>query len=69
MIRKLEDRIAKDHKDREYDSDDEIKAAMKTYDDRLTFINKVDARTFGATKEIKAPEKVVDKTPAEEDQN
>lgn len=35
-----------DFKDRDYDSDDDLKKAMMTYDDRLTFINKCDACVF-----------------------
>lgn len=35
-----------DYKDREYDSDDDIRAQMMTYDDRLSIINKIDHMNF-----------------------
>lgn len=33
-------------KDREYDSDDDLRKEMLTYDDRLTFVNKTDREVF-----------------------
>ena len=35
-----------DWRDRDHDSDDEVKAAMMTFDDRLTLINKIDHQSF-----------------------
>ena len=35
-------RKQQDFKDREYDSDDDLKKEMLTYDDRLTFVNHAD---------------------------
>ena len=35
-------RKQQDYKDREYDSDDDLKKEMLTYDDRLTFVNHTD---------------------------
>ena len=45
-LKHLARQTAIDVKDREYDSDDEIKLEMKTYDDRLSFINKIDAQAY-----------------------
>ena len=42
VAKKMARQTAIDFKDREYDSDDEIKKNMKTYDERLTYINKYD---------------------------
>jgi hypothetical protein len=39
-------------KDREYDSDDELKRKMVTYDERLTFINKFDAKHFQTSDQV-----------------
>ena len=49
MIKKLARQKEIDFKDREYDSDDDLKKSMMTYDDRLTFINKFDADLYRAT--------------------
>jgi hypothetical protein len=35
-----------DYRDREHDSDDELKQEMMTYDDRLTIINRCDYRNY-----------------------
>ena len=35
-------RKQQDYKDREYDSDDDLRKEMLTYDDRLTFVNHTD---------------------------
>ena len=40
-------REALDYKDRDYDSDDDVRKEMTTYDDRLTYINEVDCKLFG----------------------
>ena len=40
-------RKQQDLKDREYDSDDEVRKEMTTYDDRMTYCNKVDRKVFG----------------------
>lgn len=40
-------RKQQDYKDREYDSDDDLRKEMLTYDDRLTFVNKLDHKVFG----------------------
>ena len=45
-----------DYKDRDYDSDDDIKKEMMTYDDRLTFINQVDLKLFGKPEDEVKPE-------------
>ena len=47
-------RKAQDFKDREYDSDDEIKKEMMTYDDRLTYINQVDYQRYGEARPSQA---------------
>ena len=57
----LQRREAQDYKDRDYDSDDDIKKEMMTYDDRLTFINKVDHRLFGKDEEVKKKEETKQK--------
>ena len=43
-------RKQQDFKDREYDSDDDLRKEMLTYDDRLTFVNKIDSKLFNSTK-------------------
>ena len=48
-----------DIKDREYDSDDEVKLQMKTYDDRLSFINKIDAKAYTKSQSTK-PQSIKD---------
>ena len=40
-------RVALDYKDRDYDSDDDVRKEMLTYDDRLSYINEVDRKLFG----------------------
>lgn len=40
--KKVERRVAQDYKDREYDSDDEVRREMLTFDERLTLVNKID---------------------------
>jgi len=35
-----------DYRDREHDSDDELKQEMMTYDDRLSLINSADYRNY-----------------------
>ena len=42
-------RRQQDWKDREYDSDDDLKKQMMTYDDRLTFVNDLDHKVFGSS--------------------
>ena len=39
-------RRQQEYKDRDYDSDDDLRKEMLTYDDRLTFVNKVDYKLF-----------------------
>lgn len=46
-------RRQQDWKDREYDSDDDLKKAMMTYDDRLTFVNELDHKVFGSPTNLK----------------
>ena len=50
-------RRQQDYKDREYDSDDEIRKEMMTYDDRMTFVNNLDREVFAkdSEKEVTAP--------------
>lgn len=53
-------RRQQDWKDREYDSDDDLKKQMMTYDDRLTFVNELDHKVFGSPinpKDADAPKK------------
>ena len=40
-------RRKQDFKDREYDSDDDLRNEMTTYDDRMTYVNKADLKVFG----------------------
>ena len=47
----MQKREALDYKDRDYDSDDDVRKEMMTFDDRLTFINNVDRKLFGKDKE------------------
>lgn len=49
MLKKLARQKEIDFKDRDYDSDDDLKKSMMTYDDRLTFINKCDASLYKAS--------------------
>lgn len=44
--KQIEKQAKIDYKDREYDSDDDIRAQMMTYDDRLSIINKIDHMNF-----------------------
>ena len=44
-------RKQQDYKDREYDSDDDLRKEMMTFDDRLTFVNKLDQKVFDPTGE------------------
>ena len=39
-------RRKQDFKDREYDSDDDLRKEMTTYDDRMTYVNKADLKVF-----------------------
>ena len=43
----LEKRKRQDLKDKEYDSDDDLKKELLTYDDRLSFINQIDRQIHG----------------------
>jgi hypothetical protein len=45
-LRQQEKQALMDYKDREYDSDDEVKQQMMTYDDRLTLINQLDHQNY-----------------------
>ena len=57
----MQKREAQDYKDREVDSDDEARKEMMTFDERLTYINLIDRKVFGASEEKKEdPEKVID---------
>ena len=51
-----------EYKDREYDSDDDLRKEMMTFDDRLTYINKLDQKIFGSSskKEEEKPKKTAD---------
>ena len=49
-----------DYKDREYDSDDDLRKEMMTFDDRLTFINKLDRKIFGVKKEAESDKPKID---------
>jgi len=49
MLKKLARQKEIDFKDRDYDSDDDLKKSMMTYDDRLTFINKCDTSLYKAS--------------------
>ena len=39
-------RQQQDYKDREYDSDDDLRKEMLTYDDRMTYVNQLDSKVF-----------------------
>ena len=49
-----------DYKDREYDSDDDLRKEMMTFDDRLTFINKLDRKIFCGKKEAESDKPKID---------
>ena len=49
-----------EYKDREYDSDDDLRKEMMTFDDRLTFINKLDLKIFGGKKEAAGDKPKID---------
>ena len=46
-------RRKQDLKDREYDSDDDLRKEMTTYDDRMTYVNKADLKVFGKDQPVK----------------
>ena len=52
----LEKRRKQDLKDKEYDSDDDLKKEMLTYDDRLSYINKIDRQIHGEVEKPKVKE-------------
>lgn len=55
-----------DYKDREYDSDDDLRKEMMTYDDRLTFVNKLDFKLFNTDQQQDADKEKKEKTAAVE---
>lgn len=48
-------RKQQDYKDREYDSDDDIRKEQLTYDDKITFINLTDREVFSVNEEERVP--------------
>lgn len=59
-------RVKMDYKDREYDSDDDLRKEMMTYDDRLTFVNKLDFKLFNTDQQQDADKEKKEKTAAVE---
>ena len=46
-------RKQQEYQDREYDSDDDLRKEMLTYDDKITFINNLDQKVFESNASVK----------------